>query len=815
MVTTEMQVAADRPSAEAADRLRTSPAVLFAMRYTNDIGFVWDSLSRTYDAVAELLAPRVRALIAYPELRPNPSFKPRFLQPVAGDFYVITAANRGQLTALIREQHVRLIFYMGCAPREVDLAFLHSLGVRTINYEQDSYVENSHQSGLRRALKRLVRSRLQWNIHDLYLANAEHQRRFLLSFAGLPPERVRTVVNGVNTQMFCPGPAPDAAALGLPRTRFYAVAVCQARPEKRVDFLIQAAAELFRRRPELSLTFVYVGDGQCLAAWQDLAASLGLAGRFCFVGYCKDPAPFCRLATMLVHAADRESFGLVLAEAMAVGKPVVATESAGPREIIACGETGFLVARDDRDGFVEALLRLLDHDDLRERFSQAALERARECFSDARQARELRHAIVEQLVVSGRLKGGAMVSATSPGPHTPAPPPRRIPDRRPGVVFAMRYRDDIGYVWTTKARTYDAVADSLAGEAHCLLAYPERSDHPAYQPHRAVPVAADFYSTDPANRPHLAELLEKERVRVVVYMGCQPSTIDLRFLRRHGVRTVNYEVDSYPHDRQQSYLRWALKRLVRGRLHWNLHDIYVANAHNQRRFLLSYACLPPERVQTVVNGIDTHLFSPGPASDPTAFGLPRTDYYAVSISQARPEKRVDFLLDVAERLFRQRPNLSLTFVHVGGGECLSTWRAKANALKLEKHFFFLGYQPDPLPLLRLATVLVHAAEYESFGNVLAEAMAVGKPVIATEAAGPRELILPDTTGCLVGKDDRDGFVAALLKLLDDPELRRRQGEAALVRARRSFSLEGQTQALGQVIRDQLALTRSPVTQVRP
>src|SRR5262249_37286337 len=158
------------------------------------------------------------------------------------------------------------------------------------------------------------------------------------SFACLPPERVVTVVNGIDTTLFTPGPAPDPAELWLPKTQHYAVAVCQARPEKRVEFLMDVASRVFARRPDLSLTFVYVGDGQCMAEYRRRVDELGLRGKFWLAGFQNHVIPFHRLASFLVHAADRESFGFVLTEAMATGKPVVATTAPGPREILADGE---------------------------------------------------------------------------------------------------------------------------------------------------------------------------------------------------------------------------------------------------------------------------------------------------------------------------------------------------------------------------------------------------------------------------------------------------------------------------------------------
>jgi glycosyltransferase involved in cell wall biosynthesis len=375
------------------------PGVAFAMRHTSQTGLVWNSMARTYDRVAELLSP-ARSYLAFPRLDPDPAYRPRVLEPIEGDFYSTAGPNRPNLAALIRKHRLRVVIYMACAASEVSLGFLRGQGVRTINYEQFSHPPDARQSAVRRFLKHLAHSYMHYNIHDSYMANSEHMRQFLLSFAGLPPSRVYTVINGVDTGLFCPGPGPNPTEYGLPRTQHYALSICQARPEKRVEFLIEVAARVFALRPEISLTFVHVGGGRCLPAWQAKAEEMGLAGRFFFLGSRNDVVSLHRLASMFIHAADRESFGLVLAESMATAKPVIATEASGPREIVADGETGYLIRKEDLEGFVKAILRLVDEPAVRARLGQRALNRTHALFSLERQAQDM-HLVIRNCLGAG------------------------------------------------------------------------------------------------------------------------------------------------------------------------------------------------------------------------------------------------------------------------------------------------------------------------------------------------------------------------------------------------------------------------------
>ena len=373
------------------------------MRHRSDVSYVWSSLARTYDRVAGLLAPEAASYIAYPELASSPAFSPRHLETIEVDFYRRDRAYRAQLADAIRRTGVGLVVYMNAPAAEVPGGVLRRWGVRTLNGEQDQLRANPCQSRLKWWAKWLLRSGLGVGLHDVHLAVSQHGRRYLREFAGFPERRLVTVVNGVDTQQYGPGPPPCPADLGLPGTDAYAVGVFQARPEKRGDFLLEVARQVFARRPQLSLTFVHVGGGPCAEAWQTTASAWGLAERFRFVPVQRDAAPFHRLASLLVHAAERENLPFAVLEAMATGKPVVASRIPATEELIRDGETGFLLDLEDVDGFAAAVLRLVDDPSLRERLGQAGRERVLRDYTLDQQARQLCQVIRQQLS-SGRCR---------------------------------------------------------------------------------------------------------------------------------------------------------------------------------------------------------------------------------------------------------------------------------------------------------------------------------------------------------------------------------------------------------------------------
>ena len=110
---------------------------------------------------------------------------------------------------------------------------------------------------------------------------------------------------------------------------------------------------------------------------------------------------------------------------------------------------------------------------------------------------------------------------------------------------------------------------------------------------------------------------------------------------------------------------------------------------------------------------------------------------------------------------------------------------------------------QPLPLVASLDVVVHAAiEPEPFGRVVLEAMALGRPVIATALGGPVEIIQDGISGFLVPPEDAEAIAQRVCRLFDDPGLGSRIRAGALRRAE-EFSVEAYARQIGIVYDDAL------------
>ncbi len=151
------------------------------------------------------------------------------------------------------------------------------------------------------------------------------------------------------------------------------------RPFKNPQTIIEALEILLRRGVKARL-FV-AGDGEMLPGLQSLGERLGIADRIHWLGYCPDPTSLLQASDIFVLASVGEAFGLVVAEAMACGVPVVGTRSGAIDEIVDDGTTGLLASPEDPRSFGDALEKLARDRPVRQDMGRKSLERIRECFS--------------------------------------------------------------------------------------------------------------------------------------------------------------------------------------------------------------------------------------------------------------------------------------------------------------------------------------------------------------------------------------------------------------------------------------------------
>lgn len=162
------------------------------------------------------------------------------------------------------------------------------------------------------------------------------------------PEQYRVIPNGVSLERFGLARAPERGRVVL---------VGRLARQKRPDVALRAFARAREQVPEATLDLV--GDGPLRGESERLAAELGLEGAVRFLGSRDDVPELLAAAECLLLASDYEGSPLVVAEAMAAGVAVVATDAAGTKDLIRPGQTGLIGPRGDAEALGAQLAEIL------------------------------------------------------------------------------------------------------------------------------------------------------------------------------------------------------------------------------------------------------------------------------------------------------------------------------------------------------------------------------------------------------------------------------------------------------------------------
>ena len=281
-----------------------------------------------------------------------------------------------------------------------------------------------------------------------------------------------------------------------------------------------------------------------------------------------------------------------------------------------------------------------------------------------------------------------------------------------------------------------------------------------------------------------------------------------RFVRRKKIQIVHahmardYPLAAYA-ARGNSYCKLIITRHVMFSLS-RLHRITLARA--ARIIAVSQAVasrieadaiVAAEKVTVVLNGIDTHRFAKARADFDRrrfleAWKLPADSLLVGSVGELTPLKGQEEILRAASQVLKQQPQTRLIIAgldHSRAQEHRKRLEQLIRELNLTANVSLVGWVDDLAQLYCGLDVFVSASHTESFGLAIAEAMATGTAVVATESDGATELVEAGKTGLLVPIGEVDQLAKSILILLGDKNQRTGLGEAARQAAENKFSLE--------------------------
>lgn len=284
------------------------------------------------------------------------------------------------------------------------------------------------------------------------------------------------------------------------------------------------------------------------------------------------------------------------------------------------------------------------------------------------------------------------------------------------------------------------------------------------------------------------------------------QALDLcRFVRRRRIAAL------HTNTLKAHVLGTLVAFLTRRKILWHMRDLPSSRGDSRSLFAKLHGLvrpgvlaisravaddLPPplaRSARVVYNGIDLEAFDAKLAQKAEPLPLPAGDGPLIgTVSYLIPWKGQEVFLRAAAKLLAEHPDWRFLVV----GEPIFQFKderrrleALAGELGLGESLVFAGHREDIPSVMAALDLFVLPSLYEPFGRVLLEAMAARRAIVASDAGGVPEIVLDQQTGLLVPPGDAEALAGAIARVVSDPSLSARLGQAARARAEALFSLD--------------------------
>jgi glycosyltransferase involved in cell wall biosynthesis len=237
-------------------------------------------------------------------------------------------------------------------------------------------------------------------------------------------------------------------------------------------------------------------------------------------------------------------------------------------------------------------------------------------------------------------------------------------------------------------------------------------------------------------------------------------------------------------------------RVAERRHNWHLRLMRWVDPWVERHVCVSqmvseFSCaaggLPVEKLAVIANGVDLARFSAGDGKPPVDLGMRSGRRSIAFVGRLDEQKNMPWLFELLPPVLESHPEHDL--VIVGTGHLRSRLEQQAVRLGISPRVHFAGYRGDVPEILAASDVLVLPSRWEGMPNVVLEAMAAGKPVVATDVEGVSEALGTAAAQQVVRPGHAEAFAAKLNLILSDASLSESLGRENQQRARALYSID--------------------------
>ena len=292
--------------------------------------------------------------------------------------------NIPRLLRYLRQHQIDLV--------HTQLEFANIMGTLAARLEQIPTLCTLHTfEDIDQSAKTTRRVRLMWQVLRRFsqriIAVSEEIRQYHIRQAYFDPDKIITLYNGINLSRFRQLPGSTRDDLGIPSDAPLLLTVAVLRQPKGIQYMIEAMLAILTAVPDTR--YVIVGDGEYAQPLQQLAQQQKVSDRIIFTGIRHDVPQLLAASDLFVLPTLLDALPTVLIEALAAGKPIVASDVGGVPEIVVHGRNGLLVPPAQPDELAQACLQLLLNGEMRAAMGCVGQEVAAQRFDIRNQVKRL------------------------------------------------------------------------------------------------------------------------------------------------------------------------------------------------------------------------------------------------------------------------------------------------------------------------------------------------------------------------------------------------------------------------------------------
>lgn len=216
-------------------------------------------------------------------------------------------------------------------------------------------------------------------------------------------------------------------------------------------------------------------------------------------------------------------------------------------------------------------------------------------------------------------------------------------------------------------------------------------------------------------------------------------------------------------------------------------DKIISNAFVIKKFLVSNG-ISNSKIEVVYNGLDFSIYEISYNTDEIKkeLNIDFQKHIIGFVGRLSYQKNPQMFVDIAKKILRKRNDVQ--FLIIGDGELRQQVEEQIKKYDIENKIKILGYRKDIPRILQIIDIVVFTSRWEGLPNVLLEASASAKPVVASDVDGVREVVIDKKTGFVISLVDEEGFLNAILKLLDSPVEAMKMGKEGRNFVRETFGV---------------------------